>query len=212
MPRSIAVSTTGRNARDPARWPSATETPCSAAQRPLPSMMIATACATGGRCSSGVTSVPEREVTRPPSLQLPSTSRSAAHFAGAPRPSHSGAPLYLHHFGFLVLEQLVDLLRVVVRQLLDANLGAVLVVGADLALVHELLEVPHRVAPDLAHGDPVLLGHVAHDLHELLPPLLGELRDRQADQLAVVRRRQAQIGLLDRLLDRLDRARVERLQ
>src|SRR5438067_7466831 len=135
MPRSIAVSTTGRSARDPARWPSATETPRSAAQRPLPSMMIATACATSGRCSSGVTSVPVpgTEATRPPSPQFPSTPRSAAHFAGAPKSSAGGAPLYLHHFSFLVLQELVDLLRVLVGQLLDTALGAVLVVGADLA-------------------------------------------------------------------------------
>ena len=52
---------------------------------------------------------------------------------------------------------------------------------------------------------------LADELDELLAPLLGELRDRQADHLAVVRRRQAEVGLLDRLLDRLDRGRVERL-
>src|ERR1700751_2593050 len=182
MPRSIAPSTTGRSARDPARCPSATETPCSVAQRPLPSMMIATACATSGRCSSGLTSVP-----------VPGTEANR---------------LDLHHFGLFVLEQLVDLLRVLVRQLLHAALGPMLVVGADLSGVDELLEVLHGVSPDLAHRDSVALGHVADDLHELLPPLLRELGNRQADQLAVVRRRQPEIRLLDRLLDRLDRARV----
>src|SRR6266516_2018488 len=146
MPRSIAVSTTGRSAREPARWPSATGTPCSEAQRPFPSMMIATACATSGRCSSGVTSVPGRDELRAPSPRPLSTPRSAAHFAGAPRASRGRAPLYLHHFSFLVLEELIDLLRVLVRQLLDTALGAVLLVGADLALVDELLEMPHRVA------------------------------------------------------------------
>jgi hypothetical protein len=42
-PTSIAVSTIGRSAWDPARCPSATPTPRALAQRPLPSMMIATA-------------------------------------------------------------------------------------------------------------------------------------------------------------------------
>ena len=98
-----------------------------------------------------------------------------------------------------------------VRQLLDTLLGAVLIVLARLALVDELLEVVHDVPADVAHGDPPLLGHVADDLDELLAPLLGQLRDRQADHLAVVRRRQAEVGLLDRPLDRLQRARVERL-
>ena len=76
---------------------------------------------------------------------------------------------------------------------------------------HELLEVLDRVAADVPDRDAALLGHVPHELDELLAPLLGELRDRQADELAVVRRRQAEIGLLDRLLDLLDRRRVERL-
>src|SRR5437016_3050341 len=53
--------------------------------------------------------------------------------------------------------------------------------------------------------------HVAHDLDELLAAFLGQLRDRQPDQLAVVGRREAEVGLLDRLLDAFDRARVERL-
>src|SRR5581483_5271068 len=117
----------------------------------------------------------------------------------------------LHDFGFFVLQQLVDRLRVLVRQLLDALLGAMLVVRADLAAVDEVLEVLHRVAPDLADGDAVLFREPAHDLDEILAPFLGQLRDRQADQLAVVRRRETEVGLLDRLLDRADRARVERL-
>src|ERR671936_797101 len=94
--------------------------------------------------------------------------------------------LDLEDLGFLALEELVDLLRVLVRELLDALLGAVLLVLADLGLP-------------------------AHDLDELLTPLLGELRDGQADDLPVVRRRQAQVGLLDRALDRLQRVGVEGL-
>src|SRR5689334_24761853 len=82
-PRSIAVSTTGRSAREPARCPSATETPCSEAQRPLPSMMIATAWAASGRCSSGLTSVPV--------------------------PGTEAIGLDLHHIGLFVLQKLVDL-------------------------------------------------------------------------------------------------------
>src|SRR5947209_1428274 len=117
----------------------------------------------------------------------------------------------LHDLGFLVLEKVVDLLRVLVGELLDALLGTTLLVRADVAGVDELLQVLHRVAADLAHGDAVLLGEVAHDLDELLAPLLRQLRDRQADELAVVRRRQPEVRLLDRLLDRADRARVERL-
>ena len=66
-----------------------------------------------------------------------------------------------------------------------------LLVVADVAVLDELLEVPHHVAADVAHRDAALLRHRAHDLDELLAPLLGQLRDRQADELAVVRRRAA---------------------
>src|ERR1700704_4477165 len=42
MPSSFAARTTRRNASTPRRWPSARGRPRAAAQRPLPSMMIAT--------------------------------------------------------------------------------------------------------------------------------------------------------------------------
>src|SRR5579875_2871594 len=167
MPRSIAASTTGRSAREPARCPSATGRPRSAAQRPLPYMMIATACATSGRRSSGARS--------------------------APVPGTEATRLHLHHLRFLVLQELVDLLRVLVRQLLDPALGSVLLVGAHLPPLDELLQVPHGVAADLADRHPVLLRHVADDPDELPAPLLRQLGDRQPDHLAVVRGRQAEV-------------------
>src|SRR5215831_9594127 len=42
MPSSCAARTTRRNASTPRRWPSARGRPRAAAQRPLPSMMMAT--------------------------------------------------------------------------------------------------------------------------------------------------------------------------
>src|ERR1700674_3196005 len=42
MPSSLAARTTRRNASTPRRWPSARGRPRAAAQRPLPSMMMAT--------------------------------------------------------------------------------------------------------------------------------------------------------------------------
>src|SRR6266540_1807025 len=171
-PRSIAASTVRRSARVPARCPSATGSSRLAAQRPFPSMMIATDRATSSRAPS-----------------------ATATGSGARR------ALDLEDLRFLALEQLVDLLRVLVGQLLDALLGAVLLVLPDLTLVHELLEVVHDVAADVSDGHAPFLGHPAHDLDELLAPLLGELRNREPDQLAVVGRRQAKVGLLDRPLD-----------
>src|SRR3954447_532201 len=122
---------------------------------------------------------------------------------------HGGSDL--HDFGFFALQEVVDLAHVVVRQLLDATLGGALLVVADVAVAHQLLEVTHRVAADVPDRDLALLRHVARQLDELLAPLLCQLRDREADQLAVVRGLEPEVRLLDRLLDRLDRGRVERL-
>ena len=91
---------------------------------------------------------------------------------------------------------------VLVGELLDVVLRPVLLVDADLTGVDELLQVVHDVAAHVADGDAALLGEVPDDLHELLAPFLRQLRDRQADELAVVRRLQAEVRLHDRLLDR----------
>ena len=87
-----------------------------------------------------------------------------------------------------MLVQLVDQLHVLVRELLHAVLGAVQVVGSDLAVLLELLQLRDRVAAHVAQRDPALLGELADDLDEILAALLGELRDGEPDDLAVVRR------------------------
>src|SRR5438067_418787 len=88
------------------------------------------------------------------------------------------------------------------------HLGAVLVVLADLAGFLQLAELVHHVAADVAYRDPAFLRDPAHDLHELLAALLGELGDGQADHAAVVRGREPDVRLHDRLLDRLYRGLV----
>jgi len=47
-------------------------------------------------------------------------------------------------------------------------------------------------------------------LHEVAPPLLIERRDVEPDEVAVVARREAEVGVRDRLLDGLDEALVRR--
>ena len=59
-----------------------------------------------------------------------------------------------------------------------------------LKLLHIILRVP----PNVPNGDAPLLGPVMHLLHQLLAPLLGERRERQADHLSVVRRRDPQVA------------------
>src|SRR5918911_1098133 len=128
-PRSGAASTVRRSAFVPARWPAATGRPRRRAQRPLPSMITATDDATSGRSSSGSGRMRASVRMRERSLTLLSD---------------------LHDLGFLALQEVVDLVHVVVRELLDAPLRRTLLVVAHVAVLHELLEVPHRVAPHVA--------------------------------------------------------------
>src|SRR5690348_7797046 len=108
----MQASTVRRTARVPARCPSAIGTPCSRAQRPLPSMMIATARGRSSSPSSG--------------CAVSLTTRGS----GAPSASD------LHDLGLFVLQQLVDRLRVRVGELLHFLLGAPLVVVAHVAVPH----------------------------------------------------------------------------
>ena len=58
---------------------------------------------------------------------------------------------------------------------------------------------------------PALLGPMLHDLHELFPSLLVELREDQSDHLPVVRRVDAEVGGIEGFLDRLHRTLVVRV-
>src|SRR5215210_3149203 len=95
-PRSTASRRRALTVSAPARCPSATDSPRACAQRPLPSVMMAT--------------------------------------YRAARPS-SCIGLDLEDLGFLALEQRVQLGDPLVGDLLQLDLRAVLVVGADVALV-----------------------------------------------------------------------------
>src|SRR5476651_2333825 len=158
---SIAASTVRRSALVPARCPAAGGSPRRRAQRPLPSMMIATTSATSGSSCSGS------------GLMRASVRMRLSSFI-------AGAITYLdlHDVGLFTLQEVVDLLYVLVGQLLDAGLGRAFVVVTDLAVLDELLEVLHRVPADVANRHAALFGHAPDQLHELLAPLLCQLRDR----------------------------------
>src|SRR5579871_6386135 len=130
IPRSIAASTVRRSARVPARCPTTVGSPRRRAQRPFPSMMIATVSATSGSwfCSgSGRTRA---------SVRMRSRKFTAGFLASPGR----GKASYLHDLGFLALQKLVDLVDVIVGQLLHPRLGRPLLVVADVAVADELLE------------------------------------------------------------------------
>src|SRR5262245_48401772 len=66
------------------------------------------------------------------------------------------------------------------------------------------------VPPHVADRDPALLGPGLHHLHQTLAAVGGELGKGEPDHRAVVRWIDAEIALLDGLLDRLHRALVVR--
>src|SRR5579863_10051259 len=180
-PRLTASRSRSLTVSAPASCPTATDTPRRLAQRPFPSVMIATY---RGRPAS-------------PSIR---TGLVTVH-----------ARSDLEDLCFLALQHDVELRDARVGQLLKAALGAMLVVRARVAGLLQLAQIVHHVPADVANRDAALLDDVARHLDQLAPALLGELRNHQAHQLAVVGGVQPEIGLVDRLLDRLDRGVVERL-
>src|SRR5207248_2475433 len=104
----------------------------------------------------------------------------------------------LHELLRLVVEELVHLGGVGLRETVDLVLELVEVVLGDLAVGDELVGELVRVAAEVADRDPLRLGELLRALHELLPPLLGERGHDQPDQLAVVLRRDPELALEER--------------
>ena len=77
---------------------------------------------------------------------------------------------------------------VLVGDLLHFVEAAPLVVFGDLVVLEQLLQPVVGVAADLADAVAAFFGVLVHELRELLAALLGQRRDRDADDLAVVGR------------------------
>src|SRR5690242_105293 len=114
----------------------------------------------------------------------------------------------LEDLRLLRLQGLVDRLQMIVVQLLRVLLAVFLLV---LGHVLGLLDLVDRVGPRVPHRHPPLFGVLVHHLHQLLAALFGERRQGDADDVAVVGRREPQLRRLDRFLDRLEQAFVPRL-
>src|SRR5213596_1334819 len=168
-PASIAPSTASRTDVIPARWPSGRGSRRSRAQRPLPSMMMAT-----------------WRGTAPLTLTCPRRSSGTSD---------------LHDLGFFGLHRLLDQLQVIVVELLHVLFRVLLVVLGD---VLGLLDAGDRLRPRVADGHVPVLRELVYDFDQLAAPVLGERRQRNADEVAVVGGVEPQVGREDRLLDRLD--------
>src|SRR5262245_37771780 len=176
MPRSPAARTVRRNASTPRRCPSLRGSPRAAAQRPLPSMMMAT----------------WRGTAKSPICTLVSASALDMRW-----PSHREDLLLLRG------EHPIDFPDHIVGCLLNLVGRALALVLADLVILFQLLEHINPVAPDMPDRDLGRLGVFVRDFDQLLAPLLVELGDPQPQHLAFGRRREAEIGGRDRLFHRV---------
>src|SRR3989337_1809155 len=154
IPSSIESWTIGLTLSTPWRWPSARGSPRSAAQRPLPSMMIAI------WRTAGLSGAAQARLSTP-SVKV-----------GWSRLRGKGVDL-----GFLAGKGLVDFLDDLVGQVLHLGRERVVLVLAHLVVLLGPLEMLHAVAADIAHGDARLLGVFVGDLGNFVTPLLVELWD-----------------------------------
>src|SRR3989338_1093782 len=186
-----------RAALTPSRWPATRGRPRRVAQRPLPSMMMATCSGTGWartRASSSAS----------PSSAGAAPARALVPFTAMRWSSHR--TLEGQNFLLLLLQELVDPGDVLVGGLLDLVVAAALVVFGDLLVLRHGLEPVVRLPAHVAHGHPRLLGHLVDGLDELLAALLGGRGHRETQELAVVDRGDPEVGGDDRLLHRLELA------
>src|SRR4051794_2155775 len=177
MPSSCAALTTRRSASTPRRWPSARGKPRDAAQRPFPSMMIATCRGASDLSDPCVAWAAAFDIAR----------------------SLNG-----QDFLFLRRQQLIDFNNRPVGGLLHVGSQTLLIVLGNLVILLELLDDVETVATHMSHRDLGGLGVFMRDLDEFLAPLLVQLWNAQAKHLPFGRGRQAEIGIDDRLFHRLD--------
>src|ERR1700730_8135757 len=162
MPRSPAARTVRRSASTPRRCPSPLGNPRAAAQRPFPSMIMATCRGTA------------RLAMR--------TARSGSAW------DILYQSLHREHFFFLGRKQSVDLRHCLVRRLLHLLGRSLSVVFADFVILLELFEHIQSVASDVTHRHPGSLGVFVRHFYELAPALLVQLRNTQAQNLTFRRR------------------------
>src|SRR3984893_5380142 len=172
MPSSWAARTTRRRASTPRRWPSTRGRPRAAAQRPLPSMMMATCNGPSVRSGPSLAGAAAFDINQ--SLTIT-------------------ASLNGEDFLFLGREQLIDLGDHPVGCLLHVVGETLLIVLGNLVVLLELLDGVEAIAADMTDRDLGGFGIFVRDLHQFLAALLVELGNPQPEHLPFGRRRKAQI-------------------
>src|SRR5690606_37600129 len=123
----------------------------------------------------------------------------------------SGHRSDFEQLGFLVLDQVVDLVDVLVGGVLQLLLGAAHLVLTGLAVARDAVQLLHRLAADVADRDARVLALAARHLHHLASAFLRQLGDDHSDDLPVVARVEPEVGVADRRLEGLELALVVRL-
>src|ERR1700694_5509569 len=179
MPSSLAARTTRRNSSTPRRWPSPRGKPRAAAQRPLPSMIMAT-------CKG-------------PSVRSGPSVAGAAAFD-----IDQSLALNGEDFLFLGRKQLIDLRDRPVGRLLYIIGQTFLIVLGNLVILLKLLDRIEAVAADMPDRNARRFGIFMRDFDELLAAVFIEFGNSQPEHLPFGGRAQAKIGIDDRLLHGLD--------
>src|ERR1700687_3494367 len=123
-------------------------------------------------------------------------------------PATIDAGLDLQHFGLFVTRDLLDAFDEAVGKLLEALLGAFFVLLRYAAVLLCLAQMIERISAAIAHGHARLLGALVDLLDELFAPILGQLRQNQSNDLAIIGRIDAQVGLLDRFFNWAEHAPI----
>jgi hypothetical protein len=111
---------------------------------------------------------------------------------------------------FLLPNSFIHQFDMFVRRLLYRIDPVQRLILAQVTRLFHLLYRVHAVASDISYGDLCLLPDGLALLQQVLPPLLGELRDVDADDVPVAGGGESKPRVYDRLLDRGDRRLVER--
>ncbi|BAS13161.1 hypothetical protein AHiyo8_14640 [Arthrobacter sp. Hiyo8] len=101
----------------------------------------------------------------------------------------------LEQLGFLALEELVDTVDVCLGDSVEFLFTAGTLVFAGFAVLDELVQGVLGLAPDASDGNLCVLTLAFDDLDVFLAAFLGELRDGDPDDVAVVGRIGADLGV-----------------
>src|SRR6185436_5105124 len=130
---------------------------------------------------------------------------------GCLRGGFAGNASDLQQLTFLVLDQIVDLAHVLRGGLVEVLFRPADLVLARFAVLLDPGQLLHRLAADVSHGDLRVLALAPGLFGQIAATLLRELRDGDADDVAVVARVHPEVGIPDRILDRSELRLLVRL-